>query len=195
MILFLTRLLVAGFTIVLVGCANPPARKETALTAYVAPSITPIASPIQAVRDSLAKAKSSAGKQDWPSVSLSIDTADQTAAKAQIALLAYHAQVEELTVQLTKAIDNRNMALRERDNAQEVVKKQTVEIHQLAKERDIIPYIVAMCLGLWFITLADAIPVTQQYRFWAKLIAFTVGFGSGYGVGRILVRSIAAFLP
>jgi hypothetical protein len=76
-----------------------------------------------------------------------------------------------------------------------VIQKQAAEIHQLAKERDIIPYIVAMCIGLWFITITDALPLTQQYRFWAKLVAFALGFGSGYAGGRVLVRSIAAFLP
>jgi hypothetical protein len=79
--------------------------------------------------------------------------------------------------------------------ADEVIASQKAELHQVAKERDIIPYLVALCLALWLVFFTDGLPIPDQYRIWVKIGAFFIGFGAGYATGRTLVRFIAGFLP
>jgi hypothetical protein len=118
---------------------------------------------------------------DVPAAKVAIAIADAKVEESSRALEIKDAEVGQLV-----------QAVADRD---QTISDQRKELHQVAKERDIIPYLVALLGAIWLMGLADAIPVASQYRLWLKGAAFVVGFGAGYGAGRLVVRSIATFLP
>jgi len=161
----------------LTGCGSLASHQRP----VIAPALSSVSVPLARARDAIKTARDRLDAGDLPAAKVAIAVADAKAEESSRALEAKDAEIG----QLVKAVADRDATISE----------QRKELHQVAKERDIIPYICALAVALWFMGLADAIPVASQYRLWLKGAAFVVGFGSGYGAGRLLVRSIATFLP
>lgn len=168
-------LLCGVFALLFSGCA---ARPQPRLTA---PALASVSVPLARAHDAVKVARDRLEAGDVPAARAAIALADAKVEESSRALESKDAEVGQLL-----------QAVADRD---ETISAQRKELHQVARERDIIPYLCAIAMALWFMGLADAIPVLGQYRIWLKGAAFVVGFGSGYGAGRLLVRSIATFLP
>lgn len=163
--------------LVLTGCGTyaPHARQLTA------PALASVSVPLQRAHDAVKVARDRLNVGDVPAARAAIAIADAKVEESSRALEAKDGEIGKLV----QAVQDRDATITAKNK----------ELHQVAKERDIIPYLVALLGAIWLMGLADAIPVATQYRLWLKGAAFVVGFGSGYGAGRLLVRSIATFLP
>lgn len=146
-----------------------------------APALASVSVPLQRAHDAVKVARDRLDAGDIHAAKAAIAVADAKVEESSRALETKDAEVGQLV-----------QAVADRD---QTISDQRKELHQVAKERDIIPYLVALLGAIWLMGLADAIPVAFQYRLWLKGAAFLVGFGAGYGVGRLVVRSIATFLP
>lgn len=162
--------------LLLSGCLSPSQPRPVAI-----PALSSVSVPLARAKDAIKVARDRIEAGDLPAAKAAISVADAKVEETSAALAFADAKVGEL-VGIIKDRDNTILSLR-------------AENHQVAKERDIIPYVVALAMALWFLVLSDAIPLPGQYRLYLKGIAFVVGFGSGYASGRLLVRAIATFLP
>lgn len=160
---------------VLSGCSTRPKPR------YTAPALASVSVPLARAHDAVKVARDRLDAGDVTSARAAIAIADTKVEESSRALESKDAEVG----QLVQAVTDRD----------QTISDQRKELHQVAKERDIIPYLCAIAMALWLMGVSDAIPVLSQYRLWLKGAAFVVGFGSGYGAGRLLVRSIATFLP
>jgi hypothetical protein len=161
--------------VALSGCSARPEPR------YTAPALASVSVPLQRAHDAVKVARDRLEAGDVPAARAAIAIADAKVEESSRALEAKDAEVG----QLVQAVADRDVT----------ISAQRKELHQVAKERDIIPYLCAIAMALWLMGLSDAIPVLSQYRIWLKGAAFVIGFGAGYGAGRIVVRSIAGFLP
>lgn len=174
-----TAFLILPFlSLLLSGCGLFPAKKPSLIAV---PALASVSVPLARAKDAVKVARARLDAGDLPAAKAAIAVADAKVEETSAALAVQDAKVGEL-VGIIKDRDDTIVSLKS-------------ELHQVAKERDIIPYIVALAMALWFLGLSDALPVASQYRLYLKGIAFVVGFGSGYGAGRLLVRAIATFLP
>lgn len=171
-----STLLLIGIGSLLSACSTSQ-RQHT----VTAPALASISVPLQRAHDAVKVARDRLEAGDVPAAKVAIAIADAKVEESSRALEIKDAEVGQLV-----------QAVADRD---QTISDQRKELHQVAKERDIIPYLVALLGAIWLMGLADAIPVASQYRLWLKGAAFVVGFGAGYGAGRLLVRSIATFLP
>ncbi len=171
-----STLLLIGIGSLLSACSTSQ-RQHT----VTAPALASVSVPLQRAHDAVKVARDRLEAGDVPAAKVAIAIADAKVAESSRALEIKDAEVGQLV-----------QAVADRD---QTISDQRKELHQVAKERDIIPYLVALLGAIWLMGLADAIPVASQYRLWLKGAAFVVGFGAGYGAGRLLVRSIATFLP
>jgi hypothetical protein len=172
---YLATLALCLATLVLSGCATNPQPR------YTVPALATVSVPLQRAHDAVKVARDRLDAGDVPAARAAIAIADAKVEESSRALDTKDAEVG----QLVQAVADRDETIAAKDKV----------IRQISKERDIIPYLCAIGVALWFIGLADLIPVLGQYRLWLKGAAFVIGFGSGYGAGRLLVRSIATFLP
>ncbi len=157
------------------GCAG--ARKSPPLV----PALASVSIPLAKTANAIGSAKASLLSGDMVGVGSALNDASNFAAATAVALAEKETETQALADRLVKS--------------EEIIATQKAELHQVAKERDIIPYIVAFLLAFYFVSLVEVVPVTPQYRIYLKMGAFVIGFGAGYGAGRIVVRSIAGFLP
>jgi len=170
-------LLCAASTLILSGCGVFAPRQHI----LTAPALASVSVPLARAHDAVKAARDRLEAGDVPAAKAAIAIADAKVEETTRALESKDAEVG----QLVQAVADRDVTISD----------QRKELHQVAKERDIIPYLVALLGAIWLMGLADAIPVASQYRLWLKGAAFVIGFGSGYGAGRFIVRSIATFLP
>jgi hypothetical protein len=168
--------ILAGISLIISGCSSPSRHRAVA-----APALASVSVPLARAKDAVKLARDRLAAGDVQAARAAIAIADAKVEESSRALESKDAEVGQLV-----------QAVADRD---QIISTQRKELHQVAKERDIIPYLVALLGAIWLMGLADAIPVVSQYRLWLKGAAFVVGFGSGYGAGRLLVRSIATFLP
>jgi len=170
-------------TLLLIGIGSLLSACSTSQRQHVvsAPALASVSVPLQRAQDAVKMARDRLDAGDVAAAKVAISIADAKVEESSHALEAKDAEVG----QLVQAVADRDQTISE----------QRKELHQVAKERDIIPYLVAFLGAIWLMGLSDAIPVASQYRFWLKGAAFVVGFGAGYGAGRLLVKSIATFLP
>ena len=164
-------------SLALSACGTLPRQPRSAAV----PALASVSIPLQRAHDAVKVARDRLDAGDVPAAKAAIALADTKVAETSSALEAKDVEVGRLV----KAVSDRDM----------IIAAQRQEIHEVAKERDIIPYLIALLGALWLLGLSDAVPVLSQYRLWLKGAAFVVGFGSGYAVGRVFVKSIAAFLP
>lgn len=170
-------LILSCSSLALSGCGIFVPRQHT----ITAPAFASVSVPLARAHDAVKVARDRLNVGDVPAAKAAIAIADAKVEESSRALEAKDGEIGKLV----QAVADRDV----------IIASKNKEIHQIAKERDILPYVCAVLAALLFMGLADAIPVATQYRFWLKGAAFVVGFGSGYGAGRLLVRSIATFLP
>ena len=157
------------------GCSSM--KKPTPLI----PSLAAVSVPLSKTAGAIDSAKIRLASGDMSGVGDALRTASDHVAATAVALAAKEAETQSLADRLVKY--------------EGLIADQKAELHQVAKERDIIPYLVGFLLAFYFVSLIEAVPVMPQYRLYLKMGAFVIGFGGGYGAGRLLVRSISNFLP
>lgn len=169
------RALLLLFAVILSGCVTAPVPQR------IAPSMASVSIPLQGTRDAIATAEARLRAGDVNATAKALAVASTHAEMTSEALVITQRNVDSLEAKLS--------------SADAVIASQKAELVETKKERDIIPYLVALCLALWLVFFIDGLPIPDQYRIWVKIGAFFVGFGAGYGIGRTAVRSIAHFLP
>ena len=162
--------------VILSGCAHEASHRTP-----IVPSMAAVSIPLQGTRDAIAIAQDRLRAGDIPATTTALSAAASKAEVTSQALAITQRNVDSLEQKL--------------DAADTIIASQKAELHEVTRERDIIPYLVALCLALWLVFFTDGLPVPEQYRFWLKAGAFLIGFGAGYGLGRTIVRFIASFLP
>ena len=158
------------------GCAHEAARPVN-----IAPSMSSVSIPLQGTRDAIAVAQDRLKAGDLGDTASALSVASSKAEVTAQALQITQRNVDSLEAKL--------------GSADAVIASQKAELHEVAKERDILPFLVALCIALWLVFFTDGLPIPDQYRYWVKIGAFFVGFGAGYAMGRTIVRFIAGFLP
>lgn len=169
-------LFLVSLSLVLTGCSAPVAKRLV-----IAPALASVSVPLARAKDAVKVARDRLEAGDLPAAKTAIAMADAKVEESSAALATAETKVEELVG-----------LIGDRDAAIVTLRK---ENHQIAKERDILPFVSAILCALWILAISDALPVAAQYRIYLKLIAFVLGFGSGYGAGRLLVRALATFIP
>lgn len=170
------RVLLILIPLALTACSTAPAPSRT-----IAPSMAGVSIPLQGTRDAIATAQDRLKAGDLAATGTALSVAAVKAEMTSAALVVTQEKVDVLEKKIV--------------TADSIIAAKDKEIHELAKERDIIPYIVALCLALWVVLFCDGLPIPEQYRFWVKIGGFAIGFASGYALGRVIVRFIAQFLP
>jgi hypothetical protein len=75
--------------------------------------------------------------------------------------------------------------------------KEHVAAHENAKERDVILYLWALAVAAYAGTFfaAPLSKLAEPYGLIAVVAAYVGSFGAGYGIGRLILESLAHFIP